>query len=1392
MPFKNRCITRNDVLNLDDRSEYGAWVGKSESRYTPECPVMVDSRVNRGISLLNVGDDASFHESGRRFLRWMQPVVVGVAGKSAAAAKSVGVVTEIESQIGSAPRSGARWSRLFCIEVRENDGMSWTAESVRIALAKRFPAFKLIAVRNEAATDRMPVIADILGRNLFMRRAVKLGLADEYPTFHSWRSVLLLALAVGLIFAKSLADVLLKAVTNTTNSGPMTAILLLVLAAAAATVIGQWLLVNKPVLSRRRSEEGFRQKLSALPAKSEYPGFVEELARELGTTDDPRIVIIDNYDAVDEMTQSVIARYIGEIHAEAKQSELWVVFEGETGDRLSAQALETWSDPRALRPLLYRQQFLSPDERRSLAKKAGDESRATFSAVKSICRRGQAEDEWICNLLTPLASKYESPLALPYFFLLAMEVPDLHGDHRQSALGANVFHSWLWLESLTTEKAGIRAAVLAAFMGKALTKSDVNSVERTIREQLEPLIVEANDRTFAVTREAALHLFDHAGEHQLKGAAIAKLFWAFALAQKKPVTKAFWTRRVIHHLLEVEISALPPELTRGVVLTELRNLALSMIDNAIRCCLFGELPELIQFTRLLIADYAEYDPNAVASVKRLRRRALEAYHLTGSEEILREIVQSYELPEDAPAVRADLHPMLRLYAESISLIPDLRAVLEAYILGDQGRTEIPDAYDHALARGCWLALLGAPFFGQASRNPKAFGSFDVSDVRATIDGIVDRVMGRLSRGEDEDISTLDVSTLSFAIWCRALMLDAQVLEFLPADAEALPVLWTSADADEIPGFIRRTITAAREFGELVRLASNAVVVASLFLGNARRGGAPHFLATALVNETCAMALASVWLGHALVAAGQIAVADVEGELKVLLKDVDGVLGTSLADAAKDAPFAAASLRSSVHDLVRIATVVWRHFTLPTTGDLTALRSVHFGFVADAIGPDDDERQRPLLAEIEPLITEQHFTGLAANLTLALCYRASNELSAIHLSQAAHVAMGTLFGDGLKVTLALITVLNSSGESAEWDALVKAVLHGDGGPSAVARFLAETADEQLRGAALKLMNAARNAADRTLHEPMAAALRERLASVADPTRRDEIESMLELFDVQRELREGKMPPAAVLERWRDRKQFWTYARVLLDLRRAGYGDAGLRAEALQLLERDPRLDSINSWYHLALDLARETDGDDNSAIEYVRNVVARFESVEAAETNIRAYGLLMVRSPDDPDYTSGLVRAQRIKIKRDYNQRLPGLIEQGKFFLIFTDHVEHMQIWGLPLDVPPQQFYELMRQQPEQRREWIRQWDAAGRRIPQPIVVSKAGIAVCSDFVVLGTYLFGDVLEQDETFAPVRRALNEAAYAAMPSLLNEIGSLSRTPPEIRNLLRHYAASSTAES
>ncbi len=85
----------------------------------------------------------------------------------------------------------------------------------------------------------------------------------------------------------------------------------------------------------------------------------------------------------------------------------------------------------------------------------------------------------------------------------------------------------------------------------------------------------------------------------------------------------------------------------------------------------------------------------------------------------------------------------------------------------------------------------------------------------------------------------------------------------------------------------------------------------------------------------------------------------------------------------------------------------------------------------------------------------------------------------------------------------------------------------------------------------------------------------------------------------------------------------------------------------------------------------------SSAAYLRTAVQKTEGASAADENTRVYMILSQLFPNERGgYLSEAVKWQGVHLHREHLRRLPDMVRQGQFFLIFQDHFRWMEFWGL--------------------------------------------------------------------------------------------------------------------
>jgi len=103
-----------------------------------------------------------------------------------------------------------RWFRCWAISVSAEDGMSWTAESIRQFLTKTRPDFRRFCLADAPMIDGMPEIARLVGIKTFLRLAAQKRLTTSFLTLRSWLTPVIVGSSIVLALAVRVLDVFWK------------------------------------------------------------------------------------------------------------------------------------------------------------------------------------------------------------------------------------------------------------------------------------------------------------------------------------------------------------------------------------------------------------------------------------------------------------------------------------------------------------------------------------------------------------------------------------------------------------------------------------------------------------------------------------------------------------------------------------------------------------------------------------------------------------------------------------------------------------------------------------------------------------------------------------------------------------------------------------------------------------------------------------------------------------------------------------------------------------------------------------------------------------------------------------------------------------------------------
>jgi len=1298
----------------------------------------------------------------------------------------------------------------ICIGVKEGDGMSWSAESVNGAAAQHFAHFQRWQLANEITTDSMPLISDFIGVKSFLRHAVVHKLTPSFLSFitlRSWMTPLIVFLAVALGFVIKSGEILQKAKFPGTDQSISQifydpTFYLINISLAVLGLSSQFLATYITTRTKSASVAKLVERLSLTDTlnKIQYENFVDALAQQLQTEGFPRVVIIDNFEHLDYTTKCVIDRYFQQFAEGRRGSEFWIVFEAQDGEKFSGVLLDDPMSYGFKRTQFFDQLVLTEPEKKDLVRLLGrPEDAVEYTTVKRISH-----------------SKHQDSKQVEAFFRDYRErhppTEDLYGELEflflLSLTAENVFLTQRFIVKNFPVKSSLRSDVLSQFLyGSKLRVEEFRTGWIKIQEKFKAMLIRESDgdsfklRVIPEQTDVLEEMFE---ELKLPDPRLGHLFWALFWhdkLQNHPL-QAVWMRKLTQHLLKADASNVGDEQTYVNILGRLFDALLFAVDGSMKACLFQNIRKLLETALNLLEGDLQKGDVYQKRLARLLRKCWEAYTVLGDEEILRLLLDIYDATEPGAgrAVPDGRRLLEEMFFESIPLAPDKRRRLKPdFFTRTLDRQETAESIsDYARVRAAWLALTSS---SQMDSNLNEFVTALIES-DAMVLTISDNAFKRINAASEDSIRLTDVMTLSLALWCSALRFHRPVIEakFQAALERGPSAAAGSALRESEALAVVAEISAGifSDFSSLIEGAEDAVLLASQVkreaAGHSEASVGVDYLMNGLAKELCAISLGSVLVANSYLEGSTVS-DDQITRINDLIRISNDFLDYSLPEISTPADLSSPEVIEKVDSLMKLCGIIWSEFGLERLRDFMNIRRIHFNAVCAHLAANDFPAYNSLLQSVGQIINNQDFSGIMANLAISESFKSAEELAAYYLIHAAEIGLSDSFGSRLKDQLCLAVILQGSVYAYDLNVFLgHLVKEAPDQPSLLLRFLKTVPEDKIEGVALRLLNASKSNGTNNTGASITEILGSFATGIASDDARKRIESLLEMFTLEATIAKGNaVDPQAVLESWADKKDLWFYPWVLETLINNGFSSPEVQRESLAILAaRNPNIDSFNTYFLLSLSLAtqflntNEAETKKQIAVEYLKEGIKKWENRVTAAIGLQIYKVLYQMDPQNrSSYLDEIHKWELIRIEGDHLKRLPRLLGQGRFFLVFQYYFESMEFWGLRTDIPSPELAAQLNIVPDQKRKLAKAWKAGNNSVPAPLIRLGGRLVVSSRFLSLGSYLFSAPNYQDATFEADRQSFDDLAKVKIAELFDMIIELPQLPISIKNLMRSHS-------
>lgn len=1301
----------------------------------------------------------------------------------------------------------------LCVKIKNDDGMTWSAESVYRFLAEKYQTFEVYCLSNRHSIDHMPIISDIIGEISFLKLAVKFKLTKSFITLRSWFSFFIVLSSIALGAVLKLAELLIKKSTGgeAWNIFDKNLILYSVVFAISGLTY-QYISSKISTKTTSNSIEIFIKNLKENEGKIHYMNLVNGVAEKIQLSNFPRFVIIDNFEGLDTFSKKVIDVYFKGYSKEATGSEFWIIFEKEDGETFSNIALNHKKKDfdGYEKTHLYQQLLMNDEEKARLTSFLSKPENSCFSTIKSICKGT------ILRYPKSFTSfheyrKYHPKNEKKYgtidflFFLSLVSKP------------GNLYLKRKLLEKELLIKSGIRNSILMQFLyGSKARSEEIANVLIKLLSEFEAMTQFVNEDVangFRIRPEMADILDLQYESLGLPNPKLGHLYWAFFWFDKKQNEKleAFWIRQISYHLLNSDASLIEDEAEYKRILHQLAKMYLYVIDGCLKTCLFNNLFPLLEKAVFLLG----IEP--LKSNNSLRRKYLKLswsiYSIIGNEnvfELILKIDDMFNISSAGQYKEASIFN--RLFLE-FSIIPYLRReTLRSNFL-----LSIPVSQINSVSISDFIKLKALWFSQLLSRFSSEINHLDTSVCLLEGDGVLNeltvRATDRIINSNIENIKVLDYVIFSLSIWCLSLRLHPAIVKRTSKIAinNNKANLGSWKDATRVgQKFIvpNKLIKSLENFDFLVDKIESFLLY-SIDAKNKkdsseRKSLDVDFLISGLFHEICIMAISSlitacVLLGKSDV--GHIAINRFFSRIKDIFNNFEVLLDYRFIHIENQEDLFSEDLIKEIDSLMKLSELVWVNLGLDEIMALSCVRRTQFNILVKNYSPEEISFHKKLIESLGETMNKNSLSGLSANILVADSFYLSCELQSYYLCKAAMLCLSADFGKKLKNELSLITIFNNIGYGISLQPYFNKILEKDSAFTERNYFgwlCNKLEDEGLRTFVVHLYNAIRLIENQNQKKQIRNILNVRVIKVKSESVKEEIMSFVEIISIQEKLEnKEKIDLLKTKSAWENRINLWTYPWLLEILLKNGNHSKSILNECIAVLNHDPDNDSFNSYFILASYLCSHLLANDNYNIDknekdiprnYIAESINKWKSVATAEENIRAYDILIKTEKSKPQkiaFQGEIIKWQLIKIERDHLKRIPEMAQNGNFFLIVNEYFNYMTIWEMTTELTSEQYYNSTEILQEQRIAHIKDWIDDGAEMPSIIIRDNNIDCVNSKYLIIGNILFDHPLNQDPAYNKYRKELNMEAKKSFKRILKMIIDLPNIPNSIKSLIEQHS-------
>ncbi|OFY17736.1 MAG: hypothetical protein A2W98_08520 [Bacteroidetes bacterium GWF2_33_38] len=1283
------------------------------------------------------------------------------------------------------------------IFVKEGDGMSWTAEMLRLNFKSLFPTWNINCFNGISANQGLPEIIRIIGKNRLIKLAKKSGLTNSFKLLEIkfWILIffcLLICVILPVYFSNIFNDNFKNYIIG------ISALLTFISVAVLRPIFSKWIVVDRREAIHKLVEEIHKHEIlfENGNGSEEYNEFIKHLVQAFRQSPSPRFIIVDNIDGLDNTTKRVLNQYLLEKHDDIFYKECWVVFSNYTLEYYGNHLLgENYSLRNPIEQFLkFELQSITLNEKSKLIEFLNLSQLADkYTTLKQICCEPNIEN---LKQLKQILLKFQKDeqnsrdkySAYDLLFLLSLS----------SLPNILYFNKEFLLKSLKKSKG--RVYKLRARILELILKGTNLSMEEFricfIKISNIPVIYEEvyDGSSFRITVEAKDILTSNNENLGYFNPAIGHLFWTlfwYDKLQKVPLRKTL-LRRLYYHLCESNLIEISDLTLKESIVVEIINIYLYTIEKCTNLMLVQEGEKA--FIRC-IDFYVDYIKHNEELVKKFIIIGWDLFAILNSKNILSTLSKLYQFSHNFNTLNInesyhnglwqvffELNSSLKIYPTPKK--EDGQSIRETFINSS--------IYNYGKIVSTLFCLTYYPVSGSPSiLNIPLL----VLKSRETIKSISKNFEKRISDSNTRNLSIIELISLSKSTFCSNLLIEnytANKISHALINSEL--VSWSEL-------FIAYVDVIRLEIGTmptnqhikcffLTNVCINELKTLECILNYSEKKQELYHKTDKVDDQTILVELKLL----------RESCLNCISILVRLIKEIpELIINTNLIERANiifDLKIDTLSIKNGdisqnvindIHSQFYLDSMLWDFLDMKPLKEFSILKGAYFKDSCINVGNDIESDD--LNDNLSILKSSNSFLSIIGYLLLAKKYSSSIDLSSVYFKQAFNRIYISDYGMKIKAEFAFLSCIKFDSTVEDYLPYLNVLLFDKSGLTYFDEIINKINDDDFSGVLINFLNIAKSVQAVDMQTRIFEKLNCRLSSIKNEKLKRELSCFVQATEIKIKNKVEKQKWDELLNSWKDRRDTYAYASILRIIVNNLDTNEIICLEILSILSnRNPSIDSYNSYFLLAIDFVLKAPSkivEDNKVLlqSYLligldtwQNTSSEVLTIEVNEALYRI-GSISIDSYNE-SFLNWITLMARLKKEGEFN--FFAQLDNTRAFLMLKSYIETMRNFGISFDIGDEEYYIKLNANPYDQRKFVNSWKE-NRAETQIYKIEDNQLTILSEAFISGNFLFKSPLLEDMDYDTDRDYLNNLANDCLNFFIKYILERAQTPELLKEMI-----------